>query len=100
MVSSSIPDPSGFYRLCIDVPLGGCRVGFSRNWWHGGLIRVNFRFAPCGLVTLTVLTQTFKNGHFPPIVCYGFPILLPAGSKMEKQTIWIKLETESKMEKP
>ncbi|MFS7925605.1 hypothetical protein Hanom_Chr04g00287011 [Helianthus anomalus] len=29
--------------------------------------RVNFRFAPYGLVTLTVLPQTFKNSHFPPI---------------------------------
>ncbi|MFS7958217.1 hypothetical protein Hanom_Chr07g00675631 [Helianthus anomalus] len=28
--------------------------------------RVNFRFAPCGLVTLTVLLQTFKNSHFTP----------------------------------
>ncbi|KAJ0866863.1 hypothetical protein HanRHA438_Chr12g0556601 [Helianthus annuus] len=37
MVSSSIPNPPGFYRLCIVVPSGGCRVGFSRNWWHGGL---------------------------------------------------------------
>ncbi|MFS8027202.1 hypothetical protein Hanom_Chr16g01495811 [Helianthus anomalus] len=30
------------------------------------LFRVNFRFAPCGLVTLTVLLQTFKNSHFAP----------------------------------
>ncbi|MFS7923992.1 hypothetical protein Hanom_Chr03g00267341 [Helianthus anomalus] len=28
--------------------------------------RVNFRFAPYGLVTLTVLLQTFKNSHFTP----------------------------------
>ncbi|MFS7918220.1 hypothetical protein Hanom_Chr03g00198251 [Helianthus anomalus] len=28
--------------------------------------RVNFRFAPCGLITLTVLPQTFKNSHFTP----------------------------------
>uniref|UniRef100_A0A251TYP9 Uncharacterized protein n=1 Tax=Helianthus annuus TaxID=4232 RepID=A0A251TYP9_HELAN len=28
--------------------------------------RVNFYFAPCGLVTLTVLLQTFKNSHFTP----------------------------------
>ncbi|MFS7963898.1 hypothetical protein Hanom_Chr08g00743761 [Helianthus anomalus] len=28
--------------------------------------RVNFRFAPCGLVTLTILLQTFKNSHFTP----------------------------------
>ncbi|MFS8030915.1 hypothetical protein Hanom_Chr17g01539631 [Helianthus anomalus] len=37
MVSSSIPDPPGFYQLCIIAPSGGCRVGFPRNWWHGGL---------------------------------------------------------------
>ncbi|MFS7982350.1 hypothetical protein Hanom_Chr10g00961791 [Helianthus anomalus] len=29
MVSSSIPDPPGFYRLCIAVPSGGCGFGFS-----------------------------------------------------------------------
>ncbi|MFS7958076.1 hypothetical protein Hanom_Chr07g00673931 [Helianthus anomalus] len=29
-------------------------------------LRVNFRFAPCALVTLTVLPQTFKNSHFTP----------------------------------
>ncbi|MFS8012807.1 hypothetical protein Hanom_Chr14g01325291 [Helianthus anomalus] len=29
-------------------------------------IRVNFRFAPCGLIVLTVLPQTFKNSHFIP----------------------------------
>ncbi|MFS7916059.1 putative rasGAP protein [Helianthus anomalus] len=46
--------------------------------------RVNFRFALCGLVTLTVLPQTFKNSHFPPIVYYDFSILLLAGSKMKK----------------
>ncbi|MFS7930960.1 hypothetical protein Hanom_Chr04g00350411 [Helianthus anomalus] len=34
--------------------------------------RVNFRFAPCGLVTLMVLPQTFKNSHFPPIVNFRF----------------------------
>ncbi|MFS7913786.1 hypothetical protein Hanom_Chr02g00145801 [Helianthus anomalus] len=28
--------------------------------------RVNFYFAPCGLVVLTLLPQTFKNGHFTP----------------------------------
>ncbi|MFS7916897.1 hypothetical protein Hanom_Chr03g00182761 [Helianthus anomalus] len=27
-------------------------------------IRVNFRFAPCVLVTLTVLLQTFRNNYF------------------------------------
>ncbi|MFS7982494.1 hypothetical protein Hanom_Chr10g00963601 [Helianthus anomalus] len=46
-------------------------------------VRVNFRFAPCGLVTLTVLPQTFKNNHFPPIVCYGFSILLPASNSIQ-----------------
>ncbi|MFS7916639.1 hypothetical protein Hanom_Chr03g00179681 [Helianthus anomalus] len=30
------------------------------------LFRVNFRFTLCGLVTLTVLLQTFKNSHFTP----------------------------------
>ncbi|MFS7960552.1 hypothetical protein Hanom_Chr08g00704411 [Helianthus anomalus] len=64
------------------------------------LQRVNFRFAPCGLVTLTILPQTFKNSHFRPIVCYGFSILLPTGSKMEKHTIWMELEAGSKMGKP
>ncbi|MFS7951453.1 hypothetical protein Hanom_Chr07g00595331 [Helianthus anomalus] len=64
------------------------------------LNRVNFRFAPFGLITLTILPQTFKNSHFPPIFCYGFSILLPAGSKMEKQTIWMELEAGGKMEKP
>ncbi|MFS7970721.1 hypothetical protein Hanom_Chr09g00824241 [Helianthus anomalus] len=42
MVSSSIPDPPGFYRLCIVVPLGGCRVGFSPElvaWWARGSVR-------------------------------------------------------------
>ncbi|MFS8005695.1 hypothetical protein Hanom_Chr13g01240391 [Helianthus anomalus] len=37
MVLSSISDPTGFYRLRIVVPSGGCRSGFPRNWWHGGL---------------------------------------------------------------
>ncbi|KAJ0715019.1 hypothetical protein HanPI659440_Chr13g0496071 [Helianthus annuus] len=41
MVSSSIPDPPGFYRLCIVVPSGGCRVGFSLElvaWWARGSV--------------------------------------------------------------
>ncbi|MFS7973690.1 hypothetical protein Hanom_Chr09g00859651 [Helianthus anomalus] len=29
-------------------------------------MRVNFHFAPCGLVVLTVLPQYFKNSHFTP----------------------------------
>ncbi|MFS8002352.1 hypothetical protein Hanom_Chr13g01201091 [Helianthus anomalus] len=34
--------------------------------WKLFLLRVNFRFAPCGLVVLTVLLQSFKNSHFTP----------------------------------
>ncbi|MFS8015667.1 hypothetical protein Hanom_Chr15g01359391 [Helianthus anomalus] len=41
----------------------------SQNYGYSIVVvdkRVNFRFAPCGLVTLTVLLQTFKNSHFTP----------------------------------
>ncbi|MFS7999853.1 hypothetical protein Hanom_Chr12g01171491 [Helianthus anomalus] len=44
--------------------------------------RVNFRFAHCGLVVLTVWPQSFKNIYFPPIVYYNFPILLPASNSI------------------
>ncbi|MFS7982449.1 hypothetical protein Hanom_Chr10g00963051 [Helianthus anomalus] len=60
---------------------------------------VNFRFAPCGLVTLTVLPQTFKNSHFPPIVCYDFSILLPASNSIQIVCFSILLPAGSKMEK-
>ncbi|MFS7995939.1 hypothetical protein Hanom_Chr12g01124041 [Helianthus anomalus] len=30
------------------------------------MFRVNFRFAPCGLVVLMVLPQSFKYSHFTP----------------------------------
>ncbi|MFS8015827.1 hypothetical protein Hanom_Chr15g01361251 [Helianthus anomalus] len=53
MVSSSIPDPSGFYRLCIIVPLGGCRVGFFPElvaWWARGSVRAGWAtFQPVGV---------------------------------------------------
>ncbi|MFS7899557.1 hypothetical protein Hanom_Chr16g01507541 [Helianthus anomalus] len=42
MVSSSILDPPGFYRLCIVVPSSGCRIGFSLKlvaWWVRGSVR-------------------------------------------------------------
>ncbi|KAF5768303.1 hypothetical protein HanXRQr2_Chr14g0634841 [Helianthus annuus] len=29
-------------------------------------LRVNFHFTLCGLVVLTVLSQSFKNSHFSP----------------------------------
>ncbi|MFS7931381.1 hypothetical protein Hanom_Chr04g00355301 [Helianthus anomalus] len=48
MVSSSIPDPPGFYRLCIVVPSGGCRVGFSPElvaWWARGSVRAGWAVA-------------------------------------------------------
>ncbi|MFS7993352.1 hypothetical protein Hanom_Chr12g01093051 [Helianthus anomalus] len=41
MVSSLITDSPGFYRLCIVVPSGGCRVGFSSElvvWWARGSV--------------------------------------------------------------
>ncbi|KAJ0571146.1 putative CBS domain-containing protein [Helianthus annuus] len=43
MVSSSIPDPPGFYR-----PSGGCRVGFSPElvaWWDRGSVRAGWAAA-------------------------------------------------------
>ncbi|MFS8034027.1 hypothetical protein Hanom_Chr17g01576371 [Helianthus anomalus] len=48
MVSSSIPDPPGFYRLCIVVLLGGCRVGFSPKlvaWWARGSVHAGWAVA-------------------------------------------------------
>ncbi|MFS8015193.1 hypothetical protein Hanom_Chr15g01353471 [Helianthus anomalus] len=48
MVLSSIPDPPGFYRLCIVVPSGGCRVGFSPElvaWWARGSVRAGWAVA-------------------------------------------------------
>ncbi|MFS7902624.1 hypothetical protein Hanom_Chr01g00013441 [Helianthus anomalus] len=48
------------------------------------MYRVNFRFAPYGLVTLTVLPQTFKNSHFTPIVCYSFIHFAPCGEQNGK----------------
>ncbi|MFS7988160.1 putative DNA-directed DNA polymerase [Helianthus anomalus] len=45
MVLSSIPDPPGFYRLCIVVPSGGCRAGFSPElvaWWARGSVRAGW----------------------------------------------------------
>ncbi|MFS7948357.1 hypothetical protein Hanom_Chr06g00559051 [Helianthus anomalus] len=48
MVLSSIPDPPGFYRLCIVVPSGGCRVGFSPElvaWWARGSVRAGWAAA-------------------------------------------------------
>ncbi|MFS7965977.1 hypothetical protein Hanom_Chr09g00768431 [Helianthus anomalus] len=40
---------------------------FDSNFYSSfKILRVNFHFAPCGLVTLTVLLQTFKNSHFTP----------------------------------
>ncbi|MFS8032727.1 hypothetical protein Hanom_Chr17g01561091 [Helianthus anomalus] len=40
MVLSSIPDPPGFYRLCIVAPSGGCRVGFFPELVAGPARRV------------------------------------------------------------
>ncbi|MFS8011327.1 hypothetical protein Hanom_Chr14g01307771 [Helianthus anomalus] len=48
MVSSLIPDPPGFYRLCIVVPSGGCKVGFSPElvaWWARGSVRAGWAAA-------------------------------------------------------
>ncbi|KAJ0926160.1 hypothetical protein HanRHA438_Chr04g0167851 [Helianthus annuus] len=48
MVSSSILNPPGFYRLCIVVPSGGCRVGFSPElvaWWARGSVRAGWAAA-------------------------------------------------------
>ncbi|KAJ0808716.1 hypothetical protein HanPI659440_Chr01g0006451 [Helianthus annuus] len=48
MVSSLIPDPPGFYRLCIVVPSSGCRVGFSPElvaWWARGSVRAGWAAA-------------------------------------------------------
>ncbi|MFS7933421.1 hypothetical protein Hanom_Chr04g00379611 [Helianthus anomalus] len=48
MVLSSIPDLPGFYRLCIVVPSGGCRVGFSPElaaWWARGSVRAGWAAA-------------------------------------------------------
>ncbi|KAJ0624207.1 hypothetical protein HanIR_Chr01g0040671 [Helianthus annuus] len=44
-LSSSIPDPPGFYQLCIVVPSGGCMVGFSPElvaWWARGFVRAGW----------------------------------------------------------
>ncbi|KAJ0858088.1 hypothetical protein HanRHA438_Chr13g0597301 [Helianthus annuus] len=46
MVSSSIPDPPGFYRPALSCPWADAGSGFPRNWWHGGL------GAPCVQVGL------------------------------------------------
>ncbi|MFS7918065.1 hypothetical protein Hanom_Chr03g00196521 [Helianthus anomalus] len=48
MVSSSIPDPPEFYRLCIVVPSGRCRVGFSSElvaWWARCSLRAGWAAA-------------------------------------------------------
>ncbi|MFS8024843.1 hypothetical protein Hanom_Chr16g01468101 [Helianthus anomalus] len=48
MVSSSIPDLPGFYRLCIVVPSGGCRVEFFLElvaWWARGSVRASWAAA-------------------------------------------------------
>ncbi|MFS7931367.1 hypothetical protein Hanom_Chr04g00355131 [Helianthus anomalus] len=48
MISSSIPDPSGFYRLCVVVLSCGCRVGFSSElvaWWAKGSVRTGWTAA-------------------------------------------------------
>ncbi|MFS7997155.1 hypothetical protein Hanom_Chr12g01138381 [Helianthus anomalus] len=48
MVSSSILDPPEFYRFCIVVPLGGCRVWFSPElvaWWARGSMRAGWAAA-------------------------------------------------------
>ncbi|MFS8015845.1 hypothetical protein Hanom_Chr15g01361521 [Helianthus anomalus] len=37
----------------------------------GNKKRVNFRFAPCSLVTLMVLPKTFINSHFTPMFWFG-----------------------------
>ncbi|MFS7987333.1 hypothetical protein Hanom_Chr11g01021261 [Helianthus anomalus] len=61
MVLSWIPDPPGFYPLCIVVPSGGCRVGFSPElvaWWAR---------APC--VQIGPSRATFR----PMGAAYGVP---------------------------
>ncbi|MFS7902280.1 hypothetical protein Hanom_Chr01g00009411 [Helianthus anomalus] len=62
MVSSSIPDPPGFYRLCIVVPLGGCRVGFSPElvaWWARGPAPSCSRIASLSFSTLCLRISQF-----------------------------------------
>ncbi|MFS8030708.1 hypothetical protein Hanom_Chr17g01537291 [Helianthus anomalus] len=75
MVLSSIPDPPGFYRLCIVVPSGGCRVGFSPElvaWWARGSVRAGW--AAAGYLsanrcrvrsTRRFLCWTFKKKKIP-----------------------------------
>ncbi|MFS7982413.1 hypothetical protein Hanom_Chr10g00962611 [Helianthus anomalus] len=74
MVSSSIPDPPGFYRRCIVMPSGGCRVGFSPElvaWWARGSVRAGW--AAAGYLsangcrvrsTLRFLCWMFKKKRF------------------------------------
>ncbi|MFS7956922.1 hypothetical protein Hanom_Chr07g00660321 [Helianthus anomalus] len=48
MVLSSISDSPGFYRLCIVLSSGGCRVGFSPEpvaWWARGSVRAGWAVA-------------------------------------------------------
>ncbi|MFS7964207.1 hypothetical protein Hanom_Chr08g00747471 [Helianthus anomalus] len=75
MVLSSIPDPPGFYRLCIVVASGGCRVGFSPElvaWWARGSARAGW--AAAGYLSANVcnvrstrqfLCWTFKKNWHP-----------------------------------
>ncbi|MFS7979129.1 hypothetical protein Hanom_Chr10g00923771 [Helianthus anomalus] len=60
--------------LCLERLMPVSNVGNVNNLLQDSDFKetVNFRFAPCGLVVLTVLPQSFKNGHFPPIVYYVF----------------------------
>ncbi|KAJ0768196.1 hypothetical protein HanLR1_Chr03g0098571 [Helianthus annuus] len=84
MVSSSIPDPPGFYRLCIVVPSGGCRVGFSPElvaWWARGSVRAGW--AAAGYLsangcrvrsTRRFLCWTFKKIQFDVLHAYNLEI--------------------------
>ncbi|MFS7900888.1 hypothetical protein Hanom_Chr00s148523g01821201 [Helianthus anomalus] len=46
--------------------------------------RVNFCFTSCGLVTLTLLPQSFKNSHFPLINLLWFFHFAPCREQNEK----------------
>ncbi|MFS7995767.1 hypothetical protein Hanom_Chr12g01121851 [Helianthus anomalus] len=89
MVSSSIPDPSGFYRLCIVVPLGGCRVGFSLKlvaWWARGSVRAGW--AAAGYLS----TNGCRVRSTRRFLCWTFP----KKKKKKKRSHQIQTEKQSK----
>ncbi|MFS7948484.1 hypothetical protein Hanom_Chr06g00560541 [Helianthus anomalus] len=78
MVLSSIPDPPGYYRLCIVVPSGGRRVGFSPElvaWWARGSVCVGWAAAGylstnrcCVRITRQFLCWTLKKKKYRTLI--------------------------------